>query len=321
MKGMPLLQKTPTFFIVRLGVILLSTVSILAGAQELDPRAYIKAPVRGTLLIAGYAYSEGGVLTDPTLPLENLEATISTTSLGVSRTFSLFGYSAQALVVQPFTWAEATALVNGQPESVMRTGLADMRLRLSVLLVGGKAITLSEYAKDKTRTIVGTSMTIVAPTGEYFSDKLINLGTNRWSFKPEVALSQKISNRWMLDVYTGVWMFTSNNTFYPGTSARTQDPLVAFQSHLSYNINPRMWVAFNATYYVGGQSTVNESIKDDRLSNARLGATLALPVGKRNTLKIAYSKGAIIRVGADFSTLSIGWTSTWFGRPKVRKQQ
>ena len=312
---MPLLQKTISFFIIRSGIILLSTISTLVYAQDLDPRAYVKAPVQGTILLAGYAYSEGGVLTDPTLPLENLEATINSSSLGVVRTFSLFGFSAQALVVQPFGWVEATALVNGQPQSAKRTGFTDMRLRLSVLLVGGKAVIVSEYAKDSTRTIIGASLTMNAPTGEYFSDKLINLGTNRWSFKPEVALSQKISKRWMLDVYTGVWLFTSNDTFYPGTSVRTQDPLVAFQTHLSYNINPRMWVAFDATYYAGGQSTINEIIKDDRQSNTRLGATLALPVGKRNVLKIAFSKGAIVIAGADFSTVSIGWASTWFGQP------
>ena len=125
----------------------------------------------------------------------------------------------------------------------------------------------------------------------------------------------------MLDVYTGVWMFTSNDTFYPGTSVRTQDPLVAFQTHLSYNINPRMWVAFNATYYTGGQSSVNEILKDDRFSNVRLGATLALPVLKHSALKIAYSKGAIIRTGADFSTISVGWTSSWFAKPKMSDQQ
>jgi hypothetical protein len=118
----------------------------------------------------------------------------------------------------------------------------------------------------------------------------------------------------MLDVYTGVWLFTTNETFYPGSAVRTQDPLVSFQTHLSYNINPRTWVAFDATFYTGGQSSVNDTYKDDRQSNARLGATLALPVGKRSTLKIAYSRGAIVRVGADFSTVSVGWTSTWFAK-------
>jgi hypothetical protein len=290
------------------------TIAYTAKAQDLDPRAYVKAPVKGTFLIAGYSNSEGAVLTDPTLPLEDLKATVNVASVGVARTFSLFGRSTQALVVLPYGWLDATALVNGQPEGASRSGFADMRVRMSMLLLGGKAVTLSEYAKDNSRTFIGTSLTIVAPTGQYFTDKLINLGTRRWSFKPEVALVQKIGKRWMLDVYTGVWLFTTNETFYPGSAVRTQDPLVSFQTHLSYNINPRAWVAFDATFYTGGQSSVNDTYKDDRQSNARLGATLALPVGKRSTLKIAYSRGAIVRVGADFSTVSVGWTSTWFAK-------
>lgn len=285
-------------------------------AQDLDPRAYIKAPIKGTILIAGYSHSEGSVLTDPTIPLDDLMATVNSASFGVARTFDFFGRSAQALVVLPYGWLDATALVSGQPQAASRSGFADMRLRLSILLLGGKAVSFNEYKKENTRTILGTSLTVVAPTGEYFSDKLINLGTKRWSFKPEVALSQKIAKRWMVDVYTGVWLFTTNHTFYPGSSIRMQKPMVAFQSHFSYNINPRTWIAFNSTYYVGGQSSVNDIFKDDRQSNVRLGGTLALPVGKRSVLKIAYSTGAIIRIGADFSTVSVGWTSSWFDQPK-----
>ena len=281
-------------------------------AQDLDPRAYVKAPVNGTLLIGGYAHSEGGVLTDPTLPLENLEATANVTTLGVARTFALLGKSAQVLYVLPYSWAEASALVNGQPQSTSRSGFADMRLRLSVLLLGGKAVGMSDFLKENKRTIIGTSLMVIAPTGQYFPDRLINLGTRRWSFKPEVALSQKIGKRWMLDFYTGVWLFTNNDSFYPGNSLRTQDPMVAFQTHFSYTINPRMWVAFNATYYSGGQSSVNEVHKDDRQSNARMGATLVVPAGKRSALRIAYSRGAVIRIGADFSTISVGWTTSWF---------
>ncbi len=286
-------------------------------AQDLDPRAYVKAPVNATLLIGGYSYSEGGVLTDPTLPLENLKATVNTTTLGMARTFALFGKSAQVLYVLPYSWANGSALVNGQPESTSRTGFADIRVRLSVLLWGGKAVNMNDFLKENNRTIIGTSLMVIAPTGQYFPDRLINLGTRRWSFKPEVALSQKIGKRWMLDVYTGVWLFTNNDSFFPGNSLRSQDPMVAFQTQLSYNIKPRLWVAFNATYYAGGQSSVNAIYKDDRQSNSRFGGTLMVPAGKHNALRIAYSQGAIIRVGADFSTLSISWTTSWFRQSKA----
>jgi hypothetical protein len=297
--------------VIFLGVLLVAFATL---AQDLDPRAYVKAPVKGTVLIANYAHSEGGVVTDPTLPLEDLEATVNSATLGVARTFGIFGRSAQALVALPYGWVDATAKVNGQPQAASRNGLADLRMRLSVLLLGGKTVTLQEYRKDSVRTILGTSLTVIAPTGQNYPDKLINLGARRWSFKPEVALSQKLGKRWLLDFYAGVWFFTNNNSFYPGTSLRTQDPMASFQCHVSYNVTPRMWVAFNSTFYAGGQSSVNDVLKDDRASNSRVGATMALPVGKRSSVKIAYSRGAVVRIGADFSTVSIGWSSTWFGK-------
>ena len=285
-------------------------------AQDLDPRAYVRIPINGTILISGFSYSQGGVLTDPTLPLENLKANVEVASVGAGRTFGLFGRTAQAIAVLPYAWAQANATVKGEYESLTRAGLSDIRVRLSVLLFGGKALKRSEFSKEKSNTVVGTSIMVTAPSGQYFSNKLINLGTSRWSFKPEVAFSQKIASRWMIDFYTGVWLFTTNSSFYPGNSVRKQDPLVAFQTHVSYNLNTLTWIAFDATFYTGGQSSVNGAHLHDQQENSRFGATIALPVGKRNSLKIAYSKGAIIRVGADFSTVTLGLTSAWFDKPK-----
>ncbi|MFN8255895.1 MAG: transporter [Bacteroidales bacterium] len=289
-------------------------------SQDLDPRAYARLPINATILISGFNYSQGGILTDPTLPLTDLEAKVEMLSLGVAHTFSLFGQTAQAFAVLPFGWGQASALIGGQSESTDRTGFADMRIRLSVLLLGGKAERLNEFGKNQKRTILGTSLTVVAPTGQYFSDKLINLGTSRWSFKPEIAFSQRLGKRWMFDAYYGVWFFTTNNSFYPGSSARRQDPLHALQSHISYNITPRAWVAFDATYYTGGQSTINDVLSDDRQENSRIGATLSLPIGKKNSLKVAVSKGAIIRIGADFTSVSLGWTAVWFKKPDIKQK-
>jgi len=187
---------------------------------------------------------------------------------------------------------------------------------VSVLLRGAPAVSMLEFAKAPRRTILGTSLTVVAPTGQFFSDKLINLGANRWAFKPEVALSQPLRDRWLLDLYAGVWLFTNNESFYPGTVVRTQAPIGAFQSHVSYNFRRQLWAAFNATYYVGGRSTLQGIGNDDRQSNSRVGGTVVLPVGRRHSIKLAASRGAIVRYGASFSTFSIGWQTGWVPRPK-----
>jgi hypothetical protein len=201
--------------------------------------------------------------------------------------------------------------VGNQAERITRSGFSDMRLRLSVLVLGAPAATLQELAKAPRKTVLGVSLNMIIPTGQFFSDKLINLGTNRFSFRPEIALSQPVGKRGLIDVYYGVWFFTKNKSFYPGNAVRSQQPMGTFQVHLSYNIKALMWVALDATYYMGGKSSVDDTYNDDRQDNSRIGATAVMPVGKRNSIKLSFSTGAIVRAGQDFSTFSVGWQTSW----------
>jgi hypothetical protein len=287
-----------------------------ALAQDLDPRAYVWIPVGVTVLGLGYGYTYGGVVTDPTIPVKDIDAHINTLSFGATHIFNMFHKTAQVSVNLPWNWATVTGSVQETAQRITRDGLGDMRIRYSILLLGGPAATPAQIAKTPQQTILGASLSITAPTGQYLYGKLINLGTNRWSFKPELALSQPAGKRWLFDVYAGVWFFTANNSFYPGNSVRTQAPLTTFQAHVSYNITPRLWAAVNYTYYIGGVSAVNDVTDNDHQENSRVGGTLVLPVGKRNSVKIAYSTGAIIRFGANFSTVSVAWSSIYFSKPK-----
>jgi hypothetical protein len=286
----------------------------ISGAQDLDPRAYARIPVNITLAVAGFGYSHGGIVTDATLPLEDLQAKIVSPSLALVHSFRLIGRTAQVSAALPFAWGEASASINGVSQSTSRSGFGDMRFRFSWLLIGAPAATIGEVAKAPRKTIVGTSLSIVTPTGQYFPEKLINLGTSRWAFKPELAISHPLGKRWLIDFYSGIWLFTENDSFYPGSSVRTQNPLGSFQFHVSYNIQPLMWVAFDWTWYTGGQSSVDGVEMNDRQSNSRVGATMVLPVGKRHSVKLAFSTGAIIRSGADFTSISAGWQTTFFGK-------
>lgn len=282
------------------------------SAQDLDPRAYTRVPIDLTFLVTGFVYTYGSVVSDPTLPIQDLEAKVESPLLAAGRTFSLFGLTSQALVSLPYSWAQVSGKLVGEDSSITRSGLGDARFRLSVLFIGAPAERIEQFAKSSPQTVLGASMTVIVPTGQFFSDKLINLGTNRWSFKPEIGLSYMVTKQWFIDLYAGVWLFTNNDSFYPGTSLRSQDPLIALQTHFSYNFNPLMWAAIDLTYYTGGQSSVNDVYNDDRQNNSRLGATFNFPVSKRSAIKIAYSTGAIIRFGANFSTISIAWQMVFF---------
>jgi Putative MetA-pathway of phenol degradation len=297
----------------RLIVPCLLLLAVSVSAQDLDPRAYAYAPVDGTFLSAGFSHSRGGILTDATLPLPDDSGKVETLSIGVARSFSVFGRTAQAFTALPYSWAHVSGNGSRRAIDTSRTGLADMRLRLSVLLRGAPAATPIEIARAARRTILGTSLTVVAPTGQVISDRVINLGTNRWAFKPEFAISQPIGQRWLLETYAALWAFTGNDSFYPGTSQSTQAPLGAFQAHVIYEFQRHLWAAFDATYYVGGRLTVNGVESEGRQSNSRVGSTVVFAVGQRHSVRLAVSKGAFIRFGPDFSTLSIGWQTAWVG--------
>jgi hypothetical protein len=287
---------------------------LVLNAQDLDPRAYVRLPLKTNALVTGYSYSHGNILTDPTLPIQDMEATVQFASMGYVQTFGLFGLTSQAMAVVPYCFADVSGKVTGQQKSISRSGIADSRLRLTVLVIGAPAANLEEVMKAPKKTIVGVSMSIGVPTGEFFSDKLINIGTNRWVLKPEIGLSQPIGKRWLVDIYSGMLFFTKNYSFYPGNSVRSQEAMGAFQAHVSYNITPRFWLAYNATYYLGGKSSIDGLYKNDRQDNTRIGLTAVMPVGKSNSIKLAASTGAIVRMGQDFTSVSIGWQHSWFGK-------
>jgi hypothetical protein len=160
------------------------------------------------------------------------------------------------------------------------------------------------------------SLAVLVPVGEYQEGKLVNLGTNRWAFKPEAGVSVPVGRRWYLDGYAGVTFFTTNDEYFPGDAAREQEPLVSLQAHGSYSFRSRAWVALDATWYGGGQATVDGGPPSTHQSNTRFGATFSLPVAEHQSLKVAASRGLSTRTGSDFDTYVVGWQIAWLDRPK-----
>jgi hypothetical protein len=165
----------------------------------------------------------------------------------------------------------------------------------------------------KPSTTLGMSLYVILPTGQYNPSKLINIGSNRWSFKPEIGFSHPMG-KWVFEVYAGVWLFTNNNDFFGG-HVREQAPLGSSQAHVSYTFLPRLWVAADYTYYWGGRTTIGGVLNADFQHNSRFGLTGAVPVAKNQSIKVAWSKGAATRLGANFTTYTIAYQFLWFDRP------
>lgn len=284
-----------------------------AFAQELEPRAYAASPVGANYLVAGYGYTWGPIVFDPSVPIADVDAHVHFVSLGYGRTFGLFGMQSLITGALPFVVGHVSGKVMESDSSVTRTGIGDFRAKLSVNLLNGPALRPADFAsRPRSSWIAGTSLTVAAPTGQYFSDRLINIGTHRWAFKPEIGVSSRWWGKLYLESYAGVWLYTANHSFFPGTNTRQQRPLTSLQGHASYTFHRRDWVALDYTWYTGGATSTNGGPDTGRLSNSRVGITGAVGLNAKQSIKMNASTGASGRVGSKFRAATLAYQLTWF---------
>ena len=289
----------------------LLAVSLLARAQDLEPRSYSNAPVGMNFVLAGYGYSEGGLLFDASVPIDNASANVDAGVLGYARTLGIAGRSAKIAVVVPYASLDAVGEVNGGLHRRHVTGFADPTLAFSFNFSGAPALTFDEFRRYRQGTIVGATFKLTAPVGQYDDDKLLNIGTNRWSFRPELGISHA-RGAWILESTAAVGFYETNDAFFNGQRLEV-DPIYSFQAHLVYDIRPGLWLALDATYYTGGTSTIDGIEKDNELHNWRMGLTLAVPLNRHHSLKLAASSGVSTRTGTDFDAYMLAWQYRWGG--------
>jgi hypothetical protein len=296
-------------------------VPAVCGAQDLTPRAYFPTPTSSNAVIVSYAHSGGDLVFDPTVPVTDASGTVHLLAVTYYRSFGLFGQSANITGTLPLAGGDATGTVSGMETTIHRAGMADAVVRVAVNLKGGPAQSLTEFVTaGPRRSVLGASLKVVMPTGQYDPTRLINLGANRWAFKPELGYARRVT-RLIVEAYGGLWLFTANDDFLasdPGTqgSHRTEAPIGALEFHVSYDVNPRLWISGDLNYWYGGRFSVNGAENAGTLeANSRVGVTASVPVRQRQSLKLSYSDGVVVRYGGKFQVLSVGWQYTWFGAP------
>lgn len=293
-----------------IGLLLLLTILAAADAQELEPRAFAANPIGANFLIGAFTRTAGDVLVDPSLPFADVEATVRSYAAGYGRSFGLADRVASIAVVASHVELDASGEVFEETRAVSRSGPADLRLRFTYSLLSGTAVDAATFARNPPDTTLGASLVIVAPTGRYRSDTLVNIGANRWALKPEVGGSHRIG-RWTVEGSVGVWLYSDNEAFFGG-GIREQDPIGTLQVHVSYTFRPRLWLAASGTWYTGGRTSVDGERKNDLQRNTRAGLTLAWPLSTSHTLKLGWNTGTSTRIGGDFDTWSLAYQYLWF---------
>lgn len=280
-----------------------------AEAQDIEPRAYANAPVGLNFLIVGYAYTRGGVSFDPSVPIANASLDTSNVVLAYVRAIDLWGKSAKIEAIVPYTWLSGSADYQSQRVQRNVSGLANSAFRLSINLYGAPALTSKEFAHWRQDLIVGASLRVSAPWSQYDAGRLVNIGSNRWSFKPEIGVSKAVGP-WTVELSAAATLFTDNDDFLGGNTL-SQDPLYAVQGHLIHVFRSGIWGSIDATYFAGGRTTVNGVLSDDLQQSWRVGATVALPVDPRSSVKFYASRGVAARTDNNYDLVGIAWQYRW----------
>jgi hypothetical protein len=284
---------------------------LAAGAQDIEPRLFSNTPVGVNFLLAGYVYTRGGLALDPSLPITNAQLQTSNAVLAYARAIDFFGLSSKIDVVLPYTWLSGSATYQGDQIDRVVNGFGDPAFRWSVNFYGAPALTLPEFASYKQDLILGGSVRVTAPASQYDSARVVNIGTHRWSVKPEIGAS-KAMGAWIFEAAAAATFFSDNTDFYNGHT-RVQDPIYAVEGHVIHDFQRGIWGSIDATYYWGGQAYVDDAASGAELGNWRYGATLALPVDRNNSIKVYGSNGLSARTGANYKLIGLVWQYRWGG--------
>jgi hypothetical protein len=275
-----------------------------AIAQELTPRAYWPAPDGTNVFVLAYQHSAGDIVLDPSLPITGVDSRNDVLQPTYQRSFGLFGRTASLQFGLPFADGKTEGLVDDVFRKRLVSGMGDLRVRAAINLKGAPSMNPQEF-----RALLQDPQTIQAPTGVYDEERLINIGTNRWSVKPAFGMIVPMTGGWLFEVELGAWIFGDNDDFLGAT--RKQDPVVSTEVHLIKVFNPIVWLSVDANYYSGGKTRVGGQVNSDLQRNSRAGVTAVFPIKGGHALRASYSTGIVTESGGDFDNYSLSYIYAW----------
>jgi hypothetical protein len=282
-----------------------------AVSQELVPRAYWPSPNGTDIVVFGYQKNTGDIVTDPSLPVAGVESDIDFLQLSYQRTFSAWSRTATMQLSLPYSRGKTEGLVEDEFQRRSVTGLGDVRARFSVNLKGAPSMDAAGFQtlRQSPKTIVGASLLVQAPSGEYQRDKAINVGTNRWSVKPALGVIWPVHPTWLFEFEIGAWFFGDNPDFLGET--RKQDPILSTEFHLVKRVRPGFWLSLDANFYVGGETRIGGVDAGNLQRNSRVGITAVFPIKPGHAVRGTVSTGAITESGGDFEIFSVAYIYVW----------
>ena len=281
-----------------------------AGAQFSDPRNYDNTPTGLNQLELSYTYVHSNASIDTSVIVTGASLNLNQGTIDYTR---YFGF------LHRLMWLEAAIPVAGLGGSVSRTtiegsttGTGDSSYQVAMLFKGGPALTVAEFQNYRPTTTLGGSLSVTAPTGSYHSNRILNLGSDRWSFKPELALTHPFGSdqNWELNAYANVYFYT-DNTAYRGKELLRQEPLPGFEGHLSYSFSAKVWASVDARYSVRAATYLNGVDQRNSQQNFILGSEMGVTLSARNSLLLEFGKAVVHQNGPALVGFSVRYDYTW----------
>jgi len=211
--------------------------------------------------------------------------------VGYAHTFSLFDRSAMAAVILPMGRISGDVVAGGKTVGQQASGFGDPMLEFNINLIGPRS---QKNIPDAMRYEPGFSLDLLTdlalPIGEYDNTKQLNIGQNRWYGRVGAPITFQIGpwipgQRTTLEFLPAVWIF-GDNTDYVGQTLKT-DPMYQLDAHLTRDFTEHAWGALDASWYSGGQATIN-GVKGSKLNNLGVGLTLGYTVNDNLNLTVGY---------------------------------
>lgn len=281
-----------------------------AFAQFTEARTYVVTPVGTNQLQFGYTYVHANASLDPSLIVAGANVNLNQGAVTYTR---YFGLSHRAAWVEAsFPVASLNGSIGGTGIQGSTTGAGDSSYSIAMLLKGGPALNVTQAETYKAVTVIGVSFTMTAPTGSYDPNKILNLGSDRWSFKPEIGVSRPFGaeGRWELDAYANAY-FYSDNVSYRGHEILNQEPLPGIEGHISYSFLDSLWASFDTRYSFRGTTSVNGINQNNPQSNFVLGSELNVALNAHHSLVFEIANAPVHRNGPALVGFGVKYQFTW----------
>jgi len=268
-------------------LVLLFVVGENRSATAQLARSYLNAP-QGHLLMYSYAGTRSNTGGVESLPIPKTETRLQTQSLVYSRIIDVGGRTGGLGVVLPITDLLSYD-TQANVVTARESAIGDPSFTFEMNLFGAPALEREEFKDWTPDDYCGLHFLLGVPWGEYDPNSVVNIGANRFTFRPllNYSITADEGQSW-LDFYGSVFFFSDNDE-YRGASVLSQRPLANLELHYSSIVYDRLWAGVGLMGAFGGEVWVDDVVVTPEQQTGRLALSAGTPMFKGSTAIFGYN--------------------------------